>query len=779
MALRLFLLMAAVLAAEENPALIQAEKALATGRYAEATAKAHEALAACERLGDLKGSARSWNTIGLAQVYQGSYRDAIESYEAALRFDRRAGDAEGETMRLYNLGNARVYLGQYQEAFRLYRAAQEKLDSASGDWVAKRRPIVAANLANLYQRLGRYRQALDLYLELSSGIGRLRKSDQAQVLANLGTLYRRLGDPVKALESYQEAQRLYAGERHTDGEIAVLKNLGIIHALDLDRMAEAIGAFRRALALAEQAGAGQVPSSQLHLAEALRRVGQHEQARGYFEQALAGAERQGQREYIWRAMFGLGQLAEASAAEAALRLYGRAIEQIEAVREEAGPSALRRQFLADKRDVYDAALRATLAQPRARAEDIFALMEQSRGRMFQDRAGRSSLRQLQARLPAGTLLLEYWMTEDQGALLRVTRHSATVERLRNAKREQVARLGAAGGDWRRVSEELGAALLGGWLAEGNGAVAHVVVVPDGPLHLLPFEALTVKGPGGKRQLLIEAAAVSYLPTAALAGSGGRSAAAWRWPWQVQMVAFADPAARSPERWAPLPKSREEVRTIAGYLPGRTEIHVGAGAQKRYLPAAGNYAPLLHLGTHARVDAADVENSRILFAPAAAAEEADYLFLREVYSADWRGLDLVVASACETETGKLLGGEGMEGFGRAFLAAGARSAVTTLWRVEDSATAEFMKHFYANLGSGKPKAAALREAKLRFLGSGSRLAAPEYWGGFVLFGEGFEAIPRHWSWGEAGLGAAELAALAAVCLWLRRRMKANRLSVPPQ
>jgi CHAT domain-containing protein len=70
---------------------------------------------------------------------------------------------------------------------------------------------------------------------------------------------------------------------------------------------------------------------------------------------------------------------------------------------------------------------------------------------------------------------------------------------------------------------------------------------------------------------------------------------------------------------------------------------------------------------------------------------DYLFLRELYDLNLNGVRLATISACDTERGKIIRGEGVQAFSRALLSAGAASSLTTLWRVDDELTAEFRHH----------------------------------------------------------------------------------------
>jgi CHAT domain-containing protein len=100
----------------------------------------------------------------------------------------------------------------------------------------------------------------------------------------------------------------------------------------------------------------------------------------------------------------------------------------------------------------------------------------------------------------------------------------------------------------------------------------------------------------------------------------------------------------------------------------------------------------------------------------------------------------VLSACRTGLGKDVKGEGMIGLSRGFMYAGSRSVIASLWKVDDRATAELMKHFYqAMFEEGLTPAAALRKAKASMRRQ-SRWRAPYFWAAFVLQGEYKDTIP---------------------------------------
>ena len=711
---------------------IAADISVSLGHYDAAIGEATESVRVristhnSSRLGD------DYNTLGLAHQYKGDYPAALEAYAHALSADRDAHDAEGEITRLNNIGNINYFEGRYSEALRAYEEALAKLQAAEGSWTTARRNLTRANLATLYQRLGQESRALDLYRQLAATSRALPPSEQAQVLVNQGVMFRRLGDPVKALELYRAAQALYERSPHRDGEIGVLRNIGIVQAMDLNDLPRALEAFSKALELARRSSDQRgVVQSRLYRGEVLRRMNRDREAQSDLTAARDGAKQTGLVEEQWKALYALGD-------------FRGAIVIIESLRSSLRLPAMRRDFLADKRDVYDALIDSRLRDATVGPSEVFEVMERSRARTLLDRvAARSSiapvtLAEIQSQLAANTTLIEYWIGPSHAAVVWATRGASGIVRFGSAATE---------------------------VLNGIPIREHLIIVPDGRLTTAPFEAMKLDG-----KLVIERSDVSYMPSAQFLN---RPHARRRFlaPWATQMVALADPPARDifGEAATALPNSTVEVREIARILPGRAELHFGKDALEIYVKRASS-APLLHLATHAFVDAENPDRSRILLADG-------YLYQEEVYDLDLSHADLVTLSACDTARGRFVRGESVEAFSQAFLAAGASATVTTLWRVSDQPTAEFMKQFYAALAAGESKAAALRSAKLTFLNSNSALANPQIWAAFVLNGDGSQPLPRAVTWTYPLLALAAILGIM-VAMWSRGKASRSERPYPP-
>lgn len=145
----------------------------------------------------------------------------------------------------------------------------------------------------------------------------------------------------------------------------------------------------------------------------------------------------------------------------------------------------------------------------------------------------------------------------------------------------------------------------------------------------------------------------------------------------------------------------------------------------FVEGAGNYT-VLQLATHAVADKENPGKSKIYFS------DDQYLTLDSVYHLKLNA-DLIIVSACETAIGKELYAEGMKSFARAFTYSGCKSTVSTLWKVDDKATATVVSKFYDYLFEGLQKDEALQKAKLKYLAEATTddEAHPFYWAAIIL------------------------------------------------
>jgi tetratricopeptide (TPR) repeat protein len=746
------------------------------------------------RINDPKGQAHALNNKGIAEIQKGAYAAAETDLQTALGLSQTGNDPENQVQILNNLGSAYYFRGSYSEATGSYSAAMTLVGSKAGEnWTEYWVQITKFNQATLLQRLGRYDGALRAYREVEASSKTLSGGDRAHLYANLGTLYRRVGDPYKALDTYRIAQQLYSKQRDADGEIAILKNIGIVYALDLSDLDHAAAIFRAALALAEKShNRREEMQAHLYLGETLLRGQSLSMAREQFQQSQALAFALNTTEEQWKSLYGLGRIEAFSGnSQKAEQQYRQAISVIEQTRAELQLSALRTEFFADKREAYDALI--SILFEKNDASEAFRFLEKSRARNFQDRMQKMSvpppltLDQARTSLPPATALLEFWTAGAQVGLIWATHDSAGLS-LRSLSGEQQARiqeiLKAMPSRFEAGRSDLDSVFPDEWPLPAS--VRHILIVPDAWVSYIPFDLLHTAGESGT---LIERFDISYLPSAVLLlRKPPKSSLSW--PWNRELVAFGDPIVSSETHdkqatphqqhdFPILPFSAAEIENISTLARGTSQLFLrAADLKKTFLSATANSAPVLHVSTHAFADGNNPENSRLLFSPDRADAANSNVFLRELYDLDLGRVNLATISACDTERGKIIRGEGEQAFSRALLSAGAASSVTALWRVDDRPTAEFMRQFYYfAMIENLPKAEALRLAKLKFLRSKSNLANPAVWAAFVLNGEGLTPLPRMISRTELIAGFAIALALLVIFarLWSGRRRNRQQSS----
>ena len=189
--------------------------------------------------------------------------------------------------------------------------------------------------------------------------------------------------------------------------------------------------------------------------------------------------------------------------------------------------------------------------------------------------------------------------------------------------------------------------------------------------------------------------------------------------------------------APLPFTGEEVEAIGAlFEPGRRTLLLQNEARETRVREPGFLGRYrwLHFATHGLVDERRPERSSLALAFPEDASEDGFLQASEIYGLNLDA-DLVVLSACETGLGKTVRGEGVLGLPRAFLFAGAKSVVVSMWSVSDRSTSKYMQEAYRQMvRQNKAPAEAMMRAR-DTLRRSPEFAHPFYWAPFVLIGPG--------------------------------------------
>ena len=228
--------------------------------------------------------------------------------------------------------------------------------------------------------------------------------------------------------------------------------------------------------------------------------------------------------------------------------------------------------------------------------------------------------------------------------------------------------------------------------------------------------------------------------------------------------------------ARLAHASEEADAIYSVTPsGTTMVAKGFDANRETAMSAnvGQYQ-IVHFATHGFLDSEHPELSGIVLTMVDRhGVKTDGLMpLHDIYSLDLSA-ELIVLSACQTALGKDIRGEGFVGMSHAFMSAGSKSVVSSLWKVDDRATAVLMREFYeAMLQQGLTPAAALRLAQLKLIRD-PRTSAPYYWAGFVIQGEYTNRIAiDHHSWFRVALVLLVLLSVitAGVLVFQKRRRR---------
>jgi len=272
----------------------------------------------------------------------------------------------------------------------------------------------------------------------------------------------------------------------------------------------------------------------------------------------------------------------------------------------------------------------------------------------------------------------------------------------------------------------------------------LIITPDGPLNLIPFEALIAPAKdktsdnyhsfnylirGHTISYALSATLLYYKPLGTQKPEKGILAVA---PLYDPSVIGKSEILRGRSDALPLLKGTvEEARSAHKLLRGK--LLTGAKARESTFKSICNEFSVIHLAMHTLADPADPGNTSLVFTPDADHNEDGLLYSHEIYNLDL-GASLVVLSACETGSGEMAAGEGIMSLGRGFLFAGCPNMIFTLWTVDDESGKSIMKSFYRNIKSGQTVATSLRNSKLDYIDSADEIHAhPHFWAAFSAIG----------------------------------------------
>ena len=731
--------------------------------------------------------ARVLGNRGVLLAELGHHADAVAPLREALGLHRALGDHRRATTMLGTLGFVAHSTGRYGAALRYYEdeLVEERL-APPGAIAPRTKAITYHNHAALLHDLGDTRGAAGMYQRAREQ--HLTEGDRARAtiaLVNAATLVDEDGRIDAAAAMYRQA----AEEARAGGlraiEAAAMSNLGLMLSRDVDRVDEAERILGGARSLATEAGdAMTAAGATLHLAKLQHTRGDVAGAEAGMRAARLAYEEIDSRDGQIAALGELAQVVRARGRQAeSFDIAESALALVEETRTELDPGSLgvphrglRQAYFGDSVGLYDdlclALVDAAGAVTTGHAHELgaraFDTAERRRARELAEGVSGASA----VSMPAGDLtaarlllgarsaLLTYVIGRDRGACFCVTRDALRVFRIDVTQRRLAAcvhSIRAAVEDEAPLPapdlEQLAGAVLArplAWLREA-GDVTRLVLIPDGPLHLLPFACLPVDG-GSDAPSLIDEHELEFTPSVGVALALHRRGQATR--LCTGFLGYAESGRPRRGSITGRPRDRGRRRATAtqraqpaaelargarahrgnaprGWLgrhrrPARRALHEASLYERVAARAAGwRWA---HFATHGLLDLERPELTGLLFSPDG---ESDPYWRVSDISAAALVADLVVASACDTANGRTDVSEGVLGLARALLLGGAAQVCASLWMVDDEDTGELMVHFYAGLVAGLTPAAALRQAQLA-VRDGGRLPHPASWAGFVVF-----------------------------------------------
>lgn len=736
-------------------------------------------------LGETMRASRASAELGIIAFVEGDSANAVQLVATALANTVAHNDVGGHIRYLALFGNGLYVFGRHDEAVRYFDRALRTARSHPELGTSVMALTGKARVLIEQQKYKEARKLLDQALELATR--RDRRGNRAELLLVLADLESRSGDQVQAFLVTKQAAELADAGGFLRLQAEAHARLAEVHRRN-DRLEEAEQSALASLEATRSLGdVYSLPERFAALADLRRSLGKAEDADALYEQAADILDGMlvttdslrskttliAARSDIYVDHFNV-VLNDLGDADRALQIIERArgrtaADVLRTPRDELPEPSPR--GLALENEISRLQVRLMRSEDPVERKSLLDKIfdaEQDLGPLATgpDKATGGENRRpvsrqaLQQTLAPDELLLEYVLDDSASTCLVIGRDLLQSIKLEPAPEiETLVEVFLAEVRAKRpataVSRELHRLLIAPLADHLEGR--RLVIVPDGKLNLLPFEALVAE-----QETLLATHVVSYAPSATVLhllreSSGPHSDlpllavgdVRYEGPQETLLAAQTEVRERTGglfdiegAQLTALPATAEEVASVAEAAGDVAALLVGPTAtESEFKSSDPGRFQVLHLAVHGIADRQFPHRAALVFGREPDSPEDGLLQVREILNLRLDA-ELVTLSACDTAAGRLEGQSGITSLVRAFLIAGARSAVASLWSADDVFTTALMRRFYAQLAAGADRASALRNAKLEMLERFGDQAVPYYWAGFKMVGDG--SRPIDWS-----------------------------------
>ncbi|RMX50151.1 hypothetical protein pdam_00025142, partial [Pocillopora damicornis] len=654
--------------------------------------------------GDERGEGHAYCNLGNAYGSLGDFRKALEYHILHLKTVKEIGDKYGEGLGYCNLGNAYYHLGDFKKAkeyYNLHLKVVKEVGDKHGEGIGY------GNLGNAYYRLGDFKKAIEyhnLNLKIAKEVGDKRGEGVAN--GNLGNGYLTLGDLIKANNLCNVALKIAKEVEDKSLEATAYYSLGCVFELQ-GGLPKAVEHYQTSIDL----------SNSLRILLKSKdewKVNFRDQYQDVYTRLSRVLVEQGN---IVEALF----VAEKGRAQALTDLMESSFCS--------GTSQHKRgdEILAVLKNVPS----DTVFQAVDKADiNLWVVSEGKQVQLRQSKLNGSVSENGGASQYSEPFMLGVYTQ------LGVRSNKRCENRSLDALRESRSKV-----DEKTEEDNLQPPIQQNEclsllydtvmkpvadLVQGN----ELLIIPDGPLWLAPYAAFK----DGNSKYLYESFRIRLAPSlrslrliadcpddyhkssrALLVGN----------PWVVEVT-----DSKGEILLEQLPSAEEEVKLI-GKILNITPI-TGRQATKREVLKRLCSVSLVHFAAHGCMETGEIALTPDPERRSNVPTEEDYILTIEDVLNVQLCAKLVVLSCCHSGRGEIKA-EGVVGIARAFMGAGARSVVVSLWAIDDEATLEFMKYFYQHLAEGKSASESLNLA-MRSLRESAKFRDIKYWAPFLLIGD---------------------------------------------